>query len=127
MYQLPRLTNNTPTFLRDMIVSHEEPTLETLPLDPFAPPPPPPHPPPPHPPQPPMPLRVLNRFFHRTQMDIVQEQFQVMAIDAVEDNQVQDHQDHQDQDQDQDEDDDEDEDEDVEMMDDSVEEFGFEE
>ncbi|KAK3831168.1 MAG: hypothetical protein J3R72DRAFT_527781 [Linnemannia gamsii] len=123
MYQLPRLTNNTPTFLRDMIVSYEEPTFETLPLDPFAPPPPPPHPP-----QPPAPLPVLNRFFHRTQMDTVQEQFQVMAFDAVEDNQDQDHQDHQDhQDQDQDQDEDDDEDEDVEMMDDSVEEFGFEE
>ncbi|KAK3843751.1 MAG: hypothetical protein J3R72DRAFT_100868 [Linnemannia gamsii] len=85
----PRLANNTPTFLRDKVISYgEPPPFETLPLDPLTPLPPPPPPPPP--PAPPAPLPVPNRLFHQTQMDTVQEQFQAMAIDAVEDNQSQD-------------------------------------
>ncbi|KAG0365970.1 hypothetical protein BGX24_003890, partial [Mortierella sp. AD032] len=96
----------------------EPPSFETLPLDSLAPLPPTPPPPPP---PPPAPLPALNHLFHQTQMDAVQEQFQAMAIDAVEDNQHQDqdHRDHQNQDQDQDED--------MEIMDASVDEFGFEE
>ncbi|KAG0278136.1 hypothetical protein BGZ95_004633 [Linnemannia exigua] len=115
MYQLPRLANDTRRFLCDKVVPYEgPPSFDDLPLDPLAPLPPPPPPPPP-----PAPLLVLNRLFHRTQMDTVQEQLQVMAIVAVEDNQ--------DQDQDRDPDQEQVEDEDVEMMDASVDEFGFEE
>ncbi|KAK3831159.1 MAG: hypothetical protein J3R72DRAFT_425541 [Linnemannia gamsii] len=103
MYQLPRLTNNTTTFLCDTVISYgEPPPFETFPLDPLALPPPPP-------PPPPAPIPVLDCVFHQTQMDTIQEQLQVMYIDAVEDNQ--------DQDQDADEN--------MEMIDASVDEFGF--
>ncbi|KAK3831160.1 MAG: hypothetical protein J3R72DRAFT_495641 [Linnemannia gamsii] len=120
MYQLPRLPNNTSTFLRDMVISYGElPPFEPLPLDPLA-----LLPPPPPPPLPPALLPVQDHLFHQTQMDTVQGQFQVMAINTVEGNQDQD-QDLQDQDQDQDED--EDENEVIETMDAGVEGFGFEE